>query len=141
MILVLWFFVALVVTQTYTASLTNLLTAERHSQVDVHIETLVRSEARVGCDGSSFVVKYLEQVLGFRPSNIIRIHTEDEYAQALMNGDIEAAFLEAPYVKVFLSNNCKGFTTAKQTFKVGGFGFVSILCRSYILLLFIHTYL
>ncbi|PKI42582.1 hypothetical protein CRG98_037027 [Punica granatum] len=90
------------------------------SQAEVTIEPSIRSRVKVGCDGNFFVIKYL-QVLGFHPENIVQIYSGEEYPQALMRGDVAAAFLEAPYVKVLLARYCKGFTTSKQTFKVGGF--------------------
>lgn len=122
--MVIWLFVALVITQTYTASLTSFLTIEKLTQVDVTVGSLVRDRVRVGCDKNSFVVKHLEG-LGFSPSNI-KAYYEDDYARALSSGEIEAAFLESPHARVFLAKNCKGFTTAKETVKVGGFGFVCV---------------
>ncbi|OWM73373.1 glutamate receptor 2.7-like [Punica granatum] len=121
-IMVVWLFVALVITQSYTASLTSFLTVEKLTQVDVTVESLVRDRVQVGCDRNSFVVKHLEGI-GFRPSNI-RTYSEDDYTRALKSGEIGAAFLESPHARVFLAKNCKGFTTAKQTVEVGGFGFV-----------------
>ncbi|XP_055959688.1 glutamate receptor 2.8-like [Mercurialis annua] len=119
-----WLFVALVITQSFTANLTTLLTVKRLDPILVTVETLKESRAKVGCDGSSFVVKYLEQALGFDPENIVRMYSGDHYAEALSTGEIAAAFLEVPYVKVFLAKNCKGFSTSGPTFRVGGFGFV-----------------
>ena len=123
---VVWLFVALVITQSFTASLTSLLTVQQLDQTTIDIETLKKSGAKVGCDANSFVGKYLEVVLGFQPNNIRRIGSGDYYPRALKSGEIAAAFLEAPYVKVFLAKYCEGFTTSGPAFKVGGFGFVSI---------------
>lgn len=125
MAMVVWLFVALVITQSFTASLTSLLTVQNLNQADITVESLIRNGAKVGCDGGSFVVNYL-QILGFSPANIIKVDSGDEYPEALIRGDIAAAFLEVPYVKVFLARYCDGFTTSKQTFKIGGFGFVSV---------------
>ncbi|KAM7276723.1 hypothetical protein ACFE04_018589 [Oxalis oulophora] len=121
--MVVWLFLALVITQSFTASLTSFLTAQESDATDIDVDKLRLSGAKVGCDASSFVVKYLETVLKFKPENIVRIQSEDEYLQRLKNGNIAAAFLEVPYVKVFLAKYCDGFTTAKQSYKVGGFGF------------------
>ncbi|XP_050208563.1 glutamate receptor 2.5-like isoform X2 [Mercurialis annua] len=119
-----WLFAALVITQSFTANLTTLLTIERLDPVLVNVETLKASRAKVGCDGNSFVVNYLEQALGFDPENIVKVYSSDHYAQALSSGKIAAAFLEVPYVKVFLAKNCIGFSTSGPTYRVGGFGFV-----------------
>ncbi|CAK7323978.1 unnamed protein product [Dovyalis caffra] len=128
MVMAAWLFVALVITQSFTASLTSLLTIQQLDQNPVDVETLKNSGAKVGCDGSSFVVQYLETVIGFQRENIVGMHAGDDYAQALVSGKIAAAFLEVPYVKVLLAKNCKGFATSGPTYKVGGFGFVSLLC-------------
>ncbi|KAK2665833.1 hypothetical protein Ddye_004407 [Dipteronia dyeriana] len=123
MTMVVWLFVALVITQSYTASLTSLLTIQRLDPSIVDVETLKRSGAKVGCDGDSFVVKYLETI-GFNPHNIIKKYSEDDYPEALISGSIAAAFLEVPYVKVFLAKQCHHNFTTGEMIKVGGFGFV-----------------
>ncbi|KAH9791245.1 glutamate receptor [Citrus sinensis] len=124
MTMVGWLFVALVITQSYTAGLTSLLTVRRLDPATVDIEMLRRIGAKVGCDGNSFVVKYLDEVLESQPHNIKKIFSEIDYPEALLRGDTAAAFLKVPYVEVFLAKYCNGFTTG-QIFKVGGLGFVT----------------
>ncbi|KAH9791251.1 glutamate receptor [Citrus sinensis] len=85
--------------------------------------TTRRIGAKVGCDGNSFVVKYLE-VLESQPHNVKKIFSEIDYPEALLRGYTAAAFLEVPYVEVFLAKYCNGFITG-QIFKVGEFGFVT----------------
>lgn len=84
---------------------------------------LRRIGAKVGCDGNSFVVKYLE-VLKSQPPYVKKIFSEIDYPEALLRGDTAAAFHEIPYVEVFLAKYCNGFITG-QIFKVGEFGFVT----------------
>ncbi|KAH9742785.1 glutamate receptor [Citrus sinensis] len=79
-----------------------------------YIEMLRRIGAKVGCDGNSFVVKYLE-VLESQPHNVKKIFSEIDYPEALLRGDTAAAFHEVPYV--FLAKYCNGFITG-QIFKV-----------------------
>ena len=124
---VIWLFVCVVLIQTYTASLTTLLTDYNRPPTMIDIQTLKRTGAKVGCDANSFVVKYLEEALGFKPENIVKIHSGDEYPDALETGRIMAAFLEVPYVKLFTAKHCKNFVLSGQPFNVGGFGFVSRL--------------
>ncbi|KAM7495062.1 hypothetical protein LguiB_029671 [Lonicera macranthoides] len=124
MVVVVWLFVALVITSTFTASLTSFLTLQNLNRKVADVETLKRNNAKVGCNGNSFVPKYLENVLGFHPNNIKNYTSGDAYPQALMSGEIDAAFLEVPYVKVLLAKYCNNFATGSETFKVGGFGFV-----------------
>lgn len=127
MTMIVWLFVALIITSSYTASLTSLLAHRRLIPIP-DVETLKRNGDKVGCDGNSFVLQYLVTVLHFDPKNIEPIFSENRYRQALTSGEIAAAFLEAPYVKLFLAKNCKNFTTG-PTYSVGGFGFVSNLSK------------
>ena len=120
---VIWLFVALAITSSYTASLTSFLTNQNSDPPVITVETLIRTGAKVGCNGNSFVVNYLHHVLDFDPQNIVRIYKEDDYPKALRSGQIAAAFLEVPYIKLLLAKNCKGFKTG-ESYKVGGFGFV-----------------
>ncbi|KAL9665644.1 hypothetical protein QQ045_021065 [Rhodiola kirilowii] len=122
MTMLVWLFVALVVTQSYTASLTSLLTVQKLNTPKLDIHELMRNKEKVGCSGNSFVGNYL-QVLGFREENILKVYRADEYPQLLKNGTIKAAFLITPYAKIFLAKYCSGYATAEPTFKVGGFGF------------------
>ncbi|XP_028089286.1 glutamate receptor 2.6-like [Camellia sinensis] len=46
------------------------------------------------------------------------------------SGNITAAFLEPPYEKIFLRENCNKYTVSGPTYKFGGWGFVSIHCNS-----------
>ncbi|KAF8391283.1 hypothetical protein HHK36_023585 [Tetracentron sinense] len=123
MAMVMWLFVALVITQSYTASLTSMLTVQRLEPTIADVESLRNSNAKVGCSGTSFVVKYLEEVLHFDSKNIMRINSSEVYHQVLKSGAIAAAFLEAPYANLFIAKNCKGFVIAGPTYKIGGFGF------------------
>ncbi|MBA0565921.1 hypothetical protein Golob_010776, partial [Gossypium lobatum] len=88
------------------------------------IDTLLRTNASVGCNRNSFIVGYLINVLGFKPKNIRKIDSINDYPDAFRNGDIQAAFFVVPHAKVFLAKYCKGFTMTGPTFKLGGFGFV-----------------
>lgn len=101
-----------------------MLTASRLEPSVVDIETLQRTNAAVGCDGNSFIVGYLINVLKFKRENVRSIASINDYPSAYERGDIKAAFFTAPHAKVFLAKYCKGYTTAGPTFKLGGFGFV-----------------
>ncbi|KAF5203876.1 Glutamate receptor 2.2 [Thalictrum thalictroides] len=88
------------------------------------MEYLRMTNAKVGCDGGSFVEKYLEDVFGLHPKNIIPFDSYTDYPLALEKGEIVAAFLEVPYIKVFLAKHCKDFVVVGPTYTIGGFGFV-----------------
>ncbi|KAL4197450.1 hypothetical protein AMTRI_Chr04g188240 [Amborella trichopoda] len=123
-VIAIWLFVVLVLRSSYTASLASTFTVNRLELTEITLESLLRNKSTVGCQRSSFVPQYLEEVLGFDPVNIKEITTADELSEALSNGTIAAAYMEVPYIRAFLSQNkCKGFTMAGPTYRVGGLGF------------------
>ncbi|KAK6934202.1 Ionotropic glutamate receptor [Dillenia turbinata] len=117
--MVIWLFVALIITQSYTASLTSMLTVQRLIPTVVDVETLKKNNDMVGCAGRSFVGEYLVDVLGFS-SDQIKNFTSDDYPEAFHNGQIKAAFLEVPYAKVFLAKHKKEFAAVPPKYEVGG---------------------
>ncbi|KAF8391286.1 hypothetical protein HHK36_023588 [Tetracentron sinense] len=123
MAIVVWLFVALVITQSYTASLTSMLTVQRLEPTVTDVESLRNSNAIVGCSGRSYSAKYLEEVLHFDPNNIKKIYSSKDYPQALRTGEIAAAFIESPYANLFVAKYCRDFAIAGPTYKIGGFGF------------------
>lgn len=124
MAMVVWLFVALVITQSYTANLTSMLTVQQIEPTVDNVDSLLNSNAMVGYSRGSFVRAYLETVLHFKSQNIKQYNLPEEYSQALRSKEITAAFLEVPWAKLFLAQYCKGFIIAGPTYKVGGFGFV-----------------
>ncbi|RVW42928.1 Glutamate receptor 2.7 [Vitis vinifera] len=124
LVMVVWLFASLVITNSYTANLTSMLTVQRLEPTVVDVEDLKRDNAIVGCSRRSFVVRYLVDVIGIKMRNIKDITSADQYARDLRSGEVAAAFIEAPYAKIFLAQNCKGFAASGKTYKVGGFGFV-----------------
>ncbi|KAK1405106.1 Glutamate receptor [Heracleum sosnowskyi] len=120
--IVVWLFVALVITQSYTASLTSMLTVKKLEPTVSDIETLKTRNAKIGYGKRAFVDKYLEEVLGFKSYNLKNFSSPKEFAQALKTGEIAAGFLNGSY-QLFLAKYCKSFVVAGPTYKVGGFGF------------------
>ena len=127
MAMMVWLFVSLVLTQTYVANLTSILTVRRLEPTVTDVESLRNGNEMVGYLTGSFVENYLVEVLNFHQSNIKTYDSAQEYVNALRRQEIAAVFLEAPLAKLFLAKYCKEFITAGPTYKVGGFGFVSIL--------------
>ncbi|KAK8618464.1 hypothetical protein V6N13_132455 [Hibiscus sabdariffa] len=124
MVVVVWLFVVLILTSSYTASLTSMLTVQRLEPNVTDIEWLKRANVKIGCDGDSFVRTYLEEVLNFKSYNIETVSNEYSYEGEFKSNHIAAAFLEQPYGKVFLSHYCKKFTISAPTHTFGGLGFV-----------------
>ena len=65
MVLSVWVFVALVLTQIYTANLASILTVQGLEPTVTNIESLQSSNAKVGHTQASFVKSYLVDVLHF----------------------------------------------------------------------------
>ncbi|KAI4371030.1 hypothetical protein MLD38_019307 [Melastoma candidum] len=122
-VLVVWFFVALILTQSYTASLTSMLTLQNIKPSVTTIESLRSNNAPVGCDPKTFVCNYLVNVLHFRQGQIRGITNTSNYVDHFRSGNISALFLESPYEKAFFKNHCQGFINTPLPYRFGGFGF------------------
>ncbi|PHT30485.1 hypothetical protein CQW23_29952 [Capsicum baccatum] len=75
----------------------------------LNVDYLLKTNAAVGCNGNSFIVRYLVN-LKFKPENIKKISSISDYPNAFEKGEISAAFLVAPHAKVFLAKYCRGYT-------------------------------
>ncbi|GAB4827038.1 hypothetical protein Ancab_033919 [Ancistrocladus abbreviatus] len=124
-VVVVWLFIVLVLTQSYTADLASMLTLDRLNQNATSVETLLIRNAKVGSFNTSFVMGFLEEVLQFKQENVISIEEKfEEMDNAFKNGRISAAFLEVPYAKLFHYQNCNTYTIAGPLYRFGGLGFV-----------------
>ncbi|EOY13166.1 Glutamate receptor 2.7, putative [Theobroma cacao] len=123
MTMAVWLFVALVLTQIYTANLASILTTQALEPTVSGIESLQKSNAVVGHTQASFVKRYLVDVLHFNPRNMKHYTSPEALADDLRNGAVAAIFLESAVAKLFLARYCKSFTMAGPTYKVGGYGF------------------
>ncbi|KAK0578136.1 hypothetical protein LWI29_005687 [Acer saccharum] len=122
-VVVLWLFVVFVLTSSYTASLSSLLTVQRLQPNVTDINFLKHNNLNVGCDNDSFVKNYLTDVLRFPPNNVFSFeNNESTYLKEFETNHIAALFLERPYETVFLNKYCKKYTTT-TTYRFGGFGF------------------
>ncbi|XP_011627843.2 glutamate receptor 2.7 isoform X1 [Amborella trichopoda] len=126
-VVILWLFMVLILTSSYTANLASILTVEQLQPTVTDIQTLIKNEDNVGYQGNSFVEDLLKE-MGIARSKLQALHTVDEYAKALLKGSshggVAAIFDEIPYIKCFLSNHPNNFMMAGLTYKTGGFGFV-----------------
>ncbi|CAN1810539.1 Glutamate receptor 3.6 [Linum perenne] len=123
-VLTVWLFVVLILNSSYTANLSSMLTVLRLKPNIVDIDSLIKNNLKIGCDGDSFVKDYLQKVLHFKSDNIESVDSEYKYEGKFDTNNISAAFLEIPYQRVFINHYCKRFTATPQTFRFGGFGFV-----------------
>lgn len=124
--MIIWVFVVLILTSSYTASLTSMLTVQQLQPTVTDVNELRKNGEYVGYQDGSFVLGMLKAMHFDKLRNYT---TADQYAQALRNGSakggVAAIFDEIPYLKLFLSDHCQEYTLVGQTYKTDGFGFVS----------------
>ncbi|KAL8458827.1 hypothetical protein ACS0TY_036363 [Phlomoides rotata] len=102
-VMIVWLFVVLVLTQSYTANLTSMLTVQLLRPAITEISDLIKSGEYVGYQQGSFVSGFLNN-MKFDPSKFRSYHPE-EYDEALSKGRVVAIVDEIPYIRLFLSKN------------------------------------
>ncbi|CAK7354102.1 unnamed protein product [Dovyalis caffra] len=126
-VIIIWCFVVLILTQSYTASLTSLLTVQQLQPTVTDVHELIKNGKYVGYQKGSFVLEILLG-LGFDNSKLLVYGSLEEwhdlFSKGSGNGGIAAAFDEVAYLKLFLSRYCSKYTMIDPAFKTGGFGFV-----------------
>ncbi|KAG5225124.1 glutamate receptor [Salix suchowensis] len=124
-VVIIWCFVVLILTQSYTASLSSLLTIQRLKIADVN--ELVNKGEYVGYQKGSSVLGILLG-MGFDKSKILEYKSPEEchelFSKGSGNGGISAAFDEIPYIRLLMPKYRSKYTVIDLSFKMGGFGFV-----------------
>ncbi|PRQ30094.1 putative periplasmic binding protein-like I [Rosa chinensis] len=104
-VMIIWIFVVLIVTQSYTASLASLLTVQQLQPTITDINDLLRNSENVGYLASSYIYGLLRQK-GFHDSKLKEYGDMEEIDKALSkgsaNGGIAAIVHETPYMKLFV---------------------------------------
>ncbi|KAG4953535.1 hypothetical protein JHK87_039129 [Glycine soja] len=118
-----WLFAILIVTSSFTASLSSMMTVSHLEPSVPDIQTLLRTNAIIGCNKNTFLVHYLVDELKFQPENIRVFDSIHDFPRAFENKEIVASFTIAPHADVFLATYCKGYIKAGPTLKLGGLGF------------------
>ncbi|KAI7984630.1 Glutamate receptor 1.3 [Camellia lanceoleosa] len=94
-VVIFWLFVVLILTSSYTATLTSLLTVE---------------QIRLASNGS--------------PDSRLRLYKSPEvYADALLSGSVAAIIDEIPYLKIFLAKCSGSYAMVASQSTTNGFGF------------------
>ncbi|GMN66303.1 hypothetical protein TIFTF001_035369 [Ficus carica] len=126
-VLIIWIFVVLILTQSYTASLASLLTVQRLPPTVVDIDELIRNGAFVGYMKNSYIRELLIGQLNFNESKLKVYSSPVESHEALSKGSkkggVDAIFDEIPYIKLFLAKYCSKYMMVGPTYKSDGFGF------------------
>ncbi|XP_062221746.1 glutamate receptor 2.9-like [Phragmites australis] len=126
-VVIIWVFFVLILTSSYTASLTSMLTVQKLQPTVTDVRELQRRGDYIGYQEGSFTEDSLQKV-GFDKAKMRSYSTAEQYADALSkgsaNGGVAAVFDEIPYLKLLLSQYCDGYTMVGPVFKTDGFGFV-----------------
>nr|DAD23335.1 TPA_asm: hypothetical protein HUJ06_024798 [Nelumbo nucifera] len=127
LVLIIWLFVVLIISSSYTASLTSILTVEQLTSQIEGIDSLISSNEPIGYQDGSFARKYMIEELNIPESRLKNLRDPKEYVDALLRGPkgggVAAIVDELPYVQIFLSNtNCR-FRIVGQEFTKSGWGF------------------
>jgi len=130
-VVVVWCFVVLVLTQSYTANLTSFLTVQRFQPAAINVKDLIKNGDYVGYQHGAFVKDFLIKE-GFNVSKLKPFGSSEECHALLSNGSISAAFDEVAYLRAILSQYCSKYAIVEPTFKTAGFGFVSFFFFSLI---------
>ncbi|KAL6985115.1 hypothetical protein U1Q18_018492 [Sarracenia purpurea var. burkii] len=126
-VVIIWCFVVLILTQSYTASLSSMLTVQQLQPTVTDASELVKKGEYVGFQKGSFVEGLIKR-MNFDKSKLVPYDSPEEIDQLFTkgsgNGGIAAAFDEIPFFKLFLSKYCSKYTMVAPTYKTDGFGFV-----------------
>ncbi|XP_037434542.1 glutamate receptor 2.8-like [Triticum dicoccoides] len=126
LVIIVWVLVLLVITSSYTANLSSMLTVQQLQPTVTDVHELLAKGEYVGYTNGSYLGDLLEQI-GFDRRKIKPYSNPDDFDDALYkgskNGDIAAVIEEVPYIKIFLSKYCKGYTMIGPIYKSEGFGF------------------
>lgn len=123
MVLVIWFLVVLILTQSYTASLASMLTVQKLQPTVTDVNFLIRNSENVGYMQGSFVLGFLKK-MNFDESRLVEYDSPETLDELLSSGRIAAAFHEVPYIKLFLGKYCSKYTMIGPINKANGFGIV-----------------
>ncbi|MBA0605620.1 hypothetical protein Godav_018173 [Gossypium davidsonii] len=118
-VVIIWVFVVLIITSSYTATLASMLTVQ---QIELNLK-----QDYVGYH-YGFLLSGAVSNLNFKNPRLKPYKSPEEYADALgrgsNNGGVSAIVDEIPYLKVFLAKYSSDYTISKSNTTTGGFGFV-----------------
>ncbi|KAL0354397.1 UNVERIFIED_CONTAM: Glutamate receptor 2.7 [Sesamum radiatum] len=125
-VVIVWVFVVLVLTSSYTANLTSMLTIQQLHPTITDIHDLRKNGDFVGYQNSSYVREFLKG-MRFEESKLRNYSTLEDYDDALSkgsrNGGVAAIVDELPYLRLFLDKYSHKYTMVGPTYKTAGLGF------------------
>ncbi|KAH7865219.1 hypothetical protein Vadar_003802 [Vaccinium darrowii] len=127
LVVAVWLFVVLILSSSYTASLSSRLMVQRLQPTVSDVNLLISNGDYVGHLYGSFFVDILKG-MGFEQSQLKPQNTQEECDEALLkgskNGGISAFFHSVPYATIFLSEYCGKYMAVGPIYRTEGFGFV-----------------
>mgnify|MGYP003702796679 CR=1 FL=1 len=123
-VVIVWLFVVLILTSSYTATLTSLLTVQQIQ--------LASNGDYIGFPKKSFVQGVIVRNLNFTDSRLRIYSSPEEHADALSSGSVAAFIDEIPYLKIFLAKYSGSYAMVASESTTSGFGFVSISFLNYL---------
>lgn len=125
-VVIIWLFVVLILTSSYTASLTSMLTVQQLHPTATSLHEIIRNGEYIGYMGDSGMLR----LLNIDASKLKAFDSAEAYDEALSKGSarggVSAIIDEIPYIKVFLSKYCGKYTMVGTIYRTDGFGFVSV---------------
>ncbi|KAI4353038.1 hypothetical protein L6164_002016 [Bauhinia variegata] len=126
-VLLVWLGLAFILMQSYTASLSSILTVDQITPSYPTVDNLKRDQENVGYRDGSFVGDFLKGQLQFDKSRLKTYSTDEEYRDALNKGThqggVAAVFDELPFIKFFIKRYGSKYMMAGPTYRTDGFGF------------------
>ncbi|KAJ8634708.1 hypothetical protein MRB53_008975 [Persea americana] len=124
-VVIVWVFVVWILTSSYTASFTSLLTIQQLQPTVNKVDDLVKNGDNVGYMRGSFVFDLLKS-FKVEESKLKPYTSAEEYAEALSSGTVGAFVDEIPYIRLFLAKNgnCEKYKMVGPVYHTAGFGFV-----------------
>ncbi|XP_059626297.1 glutamate receptor 1.3-like [Cornus florida] len=116
---IVWEFVVLILTSSYTATLTSLLTVQQ-------IQSAPKRNY-IGFQYGSFVEGVTWSNLNFADTRLMQYSSPDKFAHALSRGSkyggVTAIIDEIPYIKIFLARYPRDYAMIASESTTNGFGF------------------
>uniref|UniRef100_A0A2N9EYT1 Ionotropic glutamate receptor C-terminal domain-containing protein n=1 Tax=Fagus sylvatica TaxID=28930 RepID=A0A2N9EYT1_FAGSY len=114
---IIWVFVVLILTQSYTASLASLLTVQQLQPTLTDVNQLIKSREYVGYEEGSYVLGILKE-MKFDETKLKAFKSPEECDELLSrgsaNGGIAAAIDDIPCMKLLLGKYCSKKTAHQE---------------------------
>ncbi|CAL5361046.1 unnamed protein product [Camellia sinensis] len=125
--MVIWLFVVLILSSSYTASLSSRLTLQRLQPIVTDVNSLIKNGDYVGYQYGSVVGDILKG-MKFNESKLKSYKSREDCHEALLKGSknngISAFFDVVPHNTIFLSKYCDEYMAIGPLYRTEGFAFV-----------------